>query len=88
MEGGTRSKMIIKYIEKLADIEHKRWSSWQKYLHSKCIKNSDGSLTIPASYVKHLEKLINTPYVNLTEEEKESDRAEVRKYWNIIVKEV
>lgn len=25
-----------KIIEKLADIEHKRWVDWQKYMHSKC----------------------------------------------------
>lgn len=34
-------------LEILSDIEHKRWASWQKYLHSLCINNDDGSLTIP-----------------------------------------
>ena len=71
-------------FEKLADIEHERWSGWQKYLHSKCTKNEDGSLTIPAGCVFHLESLIKTPYKNLTEKEKESDRTEVKKYWSLI----
>ena len=71
-------------FEKLADIEHQRWSGWQAYLHGKCIKNDDGSLTIPAEYVFHLERLIKTPYEQLTEKEKESDRDEVKKYWDLI----
>jgi DNA-binding ferritin-like protein len=71
-------------FEKLADIEHQRWSSWQKYLHSKCIKNENGDLIIPADYVKHLERQINTPYCELSEKEKNSDREEVKKYWDLI----
>lgn len=66
-------------IEVLSDVEHTRWSGWQKYLHSKCIKNSDGSLTIPSGYVTNLERLIKTPYCELTEKEKESDRDEAKK---------
>ena len=65
--------------EELSDIEHTRWAGWQVYLHSKCIKSEDGSLTIPAGYVFHLERLINTPYSKLTEKEKDSDRYEVDK---------
>jgi len=71
-------------FEKLADIEHERWSHWQKYLHTKCIKQSNGDLIIPADYVKNLERLIATPYKNLTEKEKESDRYEVKKYFSLI----
>ena len=67
-------------LEKLADIEHQRWADWQKYLHSKCSTNSNGDLVIPAGYVKHLERQINTEYKNLTENEKESDRNEVKRY--------
>ena len=42
-------------IEKWADIEHKRWSKWQKYMHSLCteIPTENGkSLFIPAEQVK------------------------------------
>ena len=74
--------------EKLADIEHTRWSGWQEYLHSKCIKNSDGSLIIPAGYVFHLERLIKTPYSELTEKEKDSDRAEVDKSLKVFKQEI
>jgi hypothetical protein len=65
-------------LEKMAEIEHIRWSGWQEYLHSKCIKNEDGSLTIPSGYVSNLVRLINTPYEQLTEQEKESDKTEAK----------
>ena len=68
-----------KIIEQLADLEHTRWSVWQKYLHSKCNVNSFAELVIPYGYVQNLERLIKTPYCELTEKEKESDRVEARK---------
>jgi hypothetical protein len=66
-------------IELLADLEHQRWAGWQQHVHSKCQRNSDGSLTIPAGYVAALERQIATPYADLSEQEKECDRVEVRK---------
>ena len=71
-------------FEKLAEIEHQRWSDWQKYMHSKGIKNLDGSLTIPDYLVEQWERQINTPYSGLSEKEKDSDRDEVRRYWNLL----
>ena len=68
-----------KIIEKLADLEHKRWASWQEYLHSLCIKNEDGSLTIPKERVEWWEYEIKTPYDELAEKIKEYDRIEARK---------
>lgn len=80
------SKLINKFIELGADLEHKRWASWQKYLHSLCIKNSDGSLTIPVERVNHWERQIATFYSELPEFEKEYDRIEVRKYIPLLIK--
>ncbi len=77
-----------KLFEELSNIEHQRWVGWQKYMHSLCIKNQDGSLTIPKESVDHWTKQINTPYQNLSEREKESDRDEVRRYWNLILEAV
>lgn len=73
--------------EALASLEHTRWASWQAYLHSKCTKNSDGSLTIPAGYVANLERQIATPYSELSEKEKDSDRAEAEKTLNVLREE-
>lgn len=61
-------------IEKLAKIEHERWSHWQQYLHSQCIKNDNGSLTIPHELVLKWEKQLSTIYEELSDKEKESDR--------------
>lgn len=71
-------------IEKLADLEHNRWSHWQKYLHSCCITNADGSLTIPKDKVMHWENQIKTKYHALSEKEKDSDRREALKTINCI----
>jgi len=78
------SKEIKEFIEKGANLEHQRWAKWQEYLHSKCIKNKDGSLTIPIEFVKHWESQIVSPYSDLSEREKESDRKEVIKYLPLI----
>lgn len=71
-------------IEQLAAIEHERWADWQRYLHSRCTRNEDGSLTIPAASVQHWERQIATPYSDLTEREKESDREQVRRYLHLV----
>lgn len=73
-----------KLLELLADLEHKRWSSWQEWVHSISTRNSDGSITISKSNVKSWDNLINTDYKHLSELSKESDRKEVRKTLEII----
>lgn len=67
-------------IEKLSAIEHERWAHWQRYVHSNCIENYDGSLTIPRELVKKWEYQMNTEYRYLSEEEKNSDREQVMRY--------
>lgn len=67
-------------LEKLASIEHERWSAWQSYLHSKCKRNKDGSLVIPSELVARWERQINTKYEDLSEGEKDSDRSQVLRY--------
>jgi hypothetical protein len=79
-------KSLDELVETLASIEHERWSHWQKYMHSKCVpQGSDGALLIPAHLVCRWEKQIATPYSELSDEEKESDRQQVRKYLPLIV---
>jgi hypothetical protein len=73
-----------KLYEQLAAIEHERWADWQRYLHSKCERNPDGSLTIPAGLVAHWERQIATPYAELSERERDSDREQVDRYWSLI----
>lgn len=86
MEHERRDEILKGLVERLAAVEHERWSHWQRYLHSKCVpQGNDGALLIPANFVKRWQKQIDTPYSELTDEEKESDREQVRKYLPLIV---
>lgn len=59
-----------KILEKLADLEHKQWAHWAKYMMTK-IHDEDS--------FRRWERQIKTPYFKLSEEEKESDREWARK---------
>jgi len=73
-------------IEELADLEHKQWSHWTKYMLDKLY-----SLFSPDALadeneltdLKRWNKQIKTEYKDLTEKEKDSDRE-----WAIKVKEI
>jgi len=71
-------------IEQLADKEHASWSHWMAYLFSICQKESDGSVIIPANLVERWQRQATTPYVQLTEREKQSDRNQVAQILPII----
>lgn len=71
-------------VEQLAALEHERWSHWQRYMHSKCVRQPDGSLLLPADLVARWEKQIDTKYEELGDQEKESDREQVRRYLPLI----
>jgi hypothetical protein len=78
--------VLEELIEKLATLEHERWAHWQQYLHSKCVPHGeDGALLIPGYLVRRWDAQIRTPYSELTEQDKESDREQVRKYLPLIV---
>jgi len=70
------------FVEKGADLEHKKWVGWQSYL-SKSEWTKNGYL-IPKELCFRWQKQIDIPYSKLSEEEKESDRIEVRKYIPLI----
>ncbi len=67
-------------IEILSKVAHERWAHWQKYLHSVCKRNEDGSLTIPKEKVERWERQIKTEYKDLSEKEKDSDREQAYEY--------
>ena len=72
------------FIADGAAIEHARWSKWQKYMFSKGTLNNDGSWTLPKEYVDRWTTQANTEYADLSEEERESDREEVRSYLPLV----
>lgn len=79
---------LLELLEPLAAIEHERWAHWQKYLHSQCSKNSDGSLTIPRELVERWERQLKTPYHNLSQKEKDSDKEQVKRYLDFILRQI
>jgi hypothetical protein len=85
MQPDQISRTLDGLIETLAAVEHERWSHWQRYMHGKCVSQPDGSLLVPADLVRRWQKQIDTPYAELSEKEKESDREQVRKYVPLIV---
>jgi hypothetical protein len=85
METDHLQSALDELVEALASMEHERWCYWQRYLHGRCILHDDGALLLPADLVKRWEKQIETPYSELTDEEKESDREQVRKYLPVIL---
>lgn len=78
--------------EELAAYAHKAWAGWMKYLFSKCDATmpnilsalNSKSLIIPAEFVERWVRQMNTPYSELPEDEKESDRKEAEKMMAIM----
>jgi hypothetical protein len=71
--------------ENLAALEHERWSGWMQYLFEKSTENEDGSVTIPKWAVERWKRQVKTPYAELSEDEKDSDRKEVDKTLRLIM---
>lgn len=73
-------------IKQLADKEHASWARWMKYLFSVCEAYSivdpdrfgrNKGVLIPPELVERWQRQIDTPYEDLTEQEKQSDRHEI-----------
>jgi hypothetical protein len=86
MRHSIPKRTIDELVEKLAAIEHERWSHWQRYLHGKCERQPDGSLLIPADLVQRWQEQFERAYSNLTDEEKQSDRDQVDRYLPLVLK--
>lgn len=71
-------------VEKLADYAHNAWSGWMKYLFEKSTLNKDGTVTIPKWAVERWTGQMNTPYTELPEEMKSSDRKEAGEMIDIL----
>jgi hypothetical protein len=74
-------------IEKLAAIEHERWADWQRYLHSKLEPTPHGWIMLGKDY-DHWSRQIDTPYDELSEAEKDSDREQTARYFPLIQRAV
>src|SRR5439155_12676906 len=87
-KGGTNNMNKTDLVELLASCEHASWARWMKYLFEKCEEYYDGDgyemLAIPRELVTHWKRQVATPYSELSEREKQSDREEVKHILPII----
>lgn len=60
-----RDFMVMGKEYKFAEACHNIWSHWMKYQFSVCIKNNDGSITIPRDNVERWTRQINSDYDQL-----------------------
>lgn len=77
-------------IEALAAMEHERWSDWQHYVQDeRCrpeLNMADRvSLVISADDAERWERQFQTPYADLSEREKQSDRDQVMRYLPLVM---
>lgn len=60
-------------VEALAALSHDQWAGWTRWMLD-CLKSPDRE-----AHIARWERQIQTPYANLSEAEKESDRKEARR---------
>ena len=69
-------------VEKLADLEHKRWSNWQTWCH-KILREHCPSEAME-KVLARWDKQIAMDYKDLSEREKEMDREEAKKTLEVL----
>jgi len=69
-------------FEKLAAIEHERWSDWQRWCH-RILRENCPSPELE-KVLARWDKQIATSYSELSEQEKDSDREQVKRYWDLL----
>ncbi len=69
----------------MAALEHLRWSGWETYRESILEKGDRRKPEDPETHLERWKRLRETPYRDLTEAEKESDRVEARKTRDLII---
>jgi hypothetical protein len=77
--------LLESLVERLAAIEHERWSDWQRHVHELAERRSDGSIVLSHELVQRWDAQIVAAYSDLSENEKDSDREQVRRYLPVIV---
>lgn len=87
-EGLLPALQAADLLEALAAVEHDRWSHWQRFMHSQCIAGEDGSLVIPPKLAEKWSRQMATPYSELSDEEKQSDRDQVMRYLPLVAEAI
>jgi len=74
-------------IEDLAEYAHEAWSGWMRSMFGKVQFLREGNVIIPKHLVDRWLRQSQTPYKDLPEEEKDSDRHEATEMLKIINKQ-
>lgn len=69
--------------DKLAAIEHERWSDWQKWCHQVLREQLDTTPELER-VLERWDRQIATPYDKLSDSEKASDMEQVDRYWSLL----
>jgi len=70
-------------LEHMAEVVHEVWCMWMRYLFTKGWALQDKGFKIDTESVSRWKRQMNTPYAQLSEDEKQSDRDIARRYLNI-----
>ena len=81
----VETNVKIPILEPLAALCHEQWTSWMQYLFAHGTLNDDSTFTIDADKARRWARQVCTPYNKLSEQEKEDDRIEARKFLALIV---
>ena len=74
-------------IELLADMVHEVWANWMKYMFEQGHVNRqppNEQWVMPTDSLEHWTRQMNTPYSELSEKEKKSDREIALRYLELI----
>ena len=72
--------------ELVAEVQHEIWAHWMEYMFSQCerVEDAKGVLQIPSDKVYRWIRQMNTPYAELSDKERESDREQADKVLNVL----
>ena len=73
------------WLEAIADVQHEIWSHWMRYLFSTTTDMGHDGLAISPSNVMRWAHQMNTPYSELSEKEKDSDRDQAKKVRDALI---
>ena len=80
-QAASRKNKMNRKLEAMSDAEHAKWASWMQYLFSVSRQNKVGTVTIPKDQVDRWKRQMDTPYADLSEREKQSDRDVVNEFF-------
>ena len=70
--------------EELAHLAHEQWRGWMLFMFERSLVDQHGQLIVPATLLKRWQRQAGTPYDQLPEEEKESDRKEAERVLSLL----